>query len=160
MKGFILSALLLVMAVSAHAQPDPAGAATKPADGVWFLNSVNKEWSDYGHYPDTLSIGSGVWTRPFRGRSGYFNLEGVGILTAATDSFKYILYGSNSQWQYPVDTTMLTRLDSGKVLAAGLYHRDFLTAGKYAPWLVIEFVPLNPGATITAKTRRTSIGIQ
>lgn len=154
--------VLILLAGQMAAQPDPAGATVKMADGVWFFNKVDGSWvADGSHYPDTLVVSTGKWTKPFKARGGYLNLEGVAILGAGTDSFKVVCYGSNSQNpSVTMDTTMLTRLDSTKVLAAGLYNKVFNLSGKFKPWLVLQWVPLNSGASTGAKSRRTSIGMQ
>lgn len=164
MKRIIIVLAIMAVAATVYAQADPSGLNVKIADGVYCLRTTDKTFlPDFRYYPDTLTVGSGKWTQPFKSHSGYVRIEGVAILTAGTDSFVIRVYGSNSQYfgiVGGVDTTMLELLDSYKVLSAGLYHHNAVLANKGNPWMVLEYVPLNPGATITGKTRRNSIWIQ
>lgn len=161
MKKLVILAVALSFTGALYGQAMPQGVVSTIGDGVFYLNKASGAWmADRAFYADTLNIGVGFWSAPFKPRGGFVCLEGVAILTAATDSFKVIAYGSNSQHSLPVDSTMLVKLDSTKVLTSGLYSWVINLAGKYRPWVVLQWKALNPGASITGKSRRTSIGLQ
>jgi hypothetical protein len=168
MKKVIL--VLMVLSIAALATmcfAQTLGPKVSFGTGVMYLDKTDFSWKAAYEY-DTLAVSPGAvlnrYTRAFQSPNGYVNLSGTAILTFATDSFKVVLLGSNSQHTglsvAGLDTAQLTRLDSTKVLAAGLYNYVFVTAGKFKPYLLLEFVALNKATTITGKSIKTSIGVE
>ena len=172
MKRIIITLIVLAIAslcaIVAYAQT-PVYPKISAGISTFYLDHTYFTWKSTGTVnAETLAISPGAvlnrYTRGFQAPSGYVTISGKAILTAGTDSFKVIVLGNirqdGSTTLTLLDTTALTRLDSTKVLAAGYYNYAFNLAGKFQPWLYLEFVGLNKAAAVTGKSLNTIIGVE
>lgn len=162
MKRLIIISLALAAIV--YCNTAPAWAQYLGNKQTFGTSTMYLDQTDYGWKlksdNDTVAISPGavlnLFTKPFQAPNKQIRLEGKAILTAATDSFKAYLYGSNDK---TIDTTMITLIDStASIVAAGKYVKVFTAT--FAPWYVIKYVALAKAASVTGKSCKTTIGVE
>jgi len=157
MKRIFLTLTLIVLAMPVLAQQStPPGAGVKSSNFTSWLNEKDYSWGGESLMNDTIPVAAAVWTYLFGAPNGNINLSYTAVLTAGTDSMKFVLYKTNHS-QGNFDSLEVTAIDSTKALTSGYKNYVFVCNSKWGPNLCIKALPLN---TTGGKVTDFSIGVQ